>query len=263
MQSKKMKITVITPSYNQGHFIERTIKSILGQDFGGELEYLIIDGGSTDNTLEILRKFEGRLKWTSEKDEGLADAVNKGLDRATGEVIGWLNSDDLYLPGTLQRVAGHFETHPECMWLYGRCRIIDEDDQEIYKSVTGYKNLLLNRFSYGRLMTENYISQPAVFFRKKLVEEVGKLKKELRFAMDYDLWLRFGKLYPADVIGEYISDFRRHKGSLSENHTARQFAEEFQVAKNNGATPMQLAVHKFNVQKIVWGYRVLSALTRK
>jgi len=255
-----MKITVITPSFNQGAFIERTIRSILEQEFDGELEYLIIDGGSTDNTIEILKKYEDRLSWISEKDNGLADAVNKGFRMATGEIIGWLNSDDLYRPGTLKLVADFFSHHPECMWLYGKCRIIDENDREIYKGVTTYKNLLLNTFSYGRLMTENYISQPAVFFRKKLVEEAGELRTDLRFAMDYDLWLRFGKLYPAAVVRGYISDFRRHSGSLSENYTARQFAEQYEVAKANGANALQLAVHKFNVSKIIWGYKVLSAI---
>ena len=258
-----MKITVITPSYNQGHFIERTINSILGQVFDGEVEYLVIDGGSTDQTLEVLQSFGSRIKWVSEKDSGLADAVNKGLRMATGDVIGWLNSDDLYRPGTLPLVADYFSHHPECMWLYGKCRIIDENDREIYRGVTRYKNLLLNRFSLGRLMTENYISQPAVFFRKKLIEEVGYLRTDLRFAMDYDLWLRFGKRYPASVIREYLSDFRRHPGSLSENFTGEQFTEQYVVAKANGATALQRSLHKFNVQKIIWGYRVLSAVSNQ
>jgi glycosyltransferase involved in cell wall biosynthesis len=258
-----MKFTVITPSYNQGHFIERTINSILGQVFDGEVEYLVIDGGSTDQTLEVLQSIGSRIKWVSEKDSGLADAVNKGLRMATGDVIGWLNSDDLYRPGTLQLVADYFSHHPECMWLYGKCRIIDENDREIYRGVTRYKNLLLNRFSLGRLMTENYISQPAVFFRKKLIEEMGYLRTDLRFAMDYDLWLRFGKRYPAAVILEYLSDFRRHPGSLSENYTGEQFAEQYAVAKANGATALQRSIHKFNVQKIIWGYRVLSAVSKQ
>lgn len=258
-----MKITVITPSYNQGHFIERTIKSILEQEFSGELQYLVVDGGSTDNTLEILRQYGSRIAWTSEKDNGLADAVNKGLARATGEIIGWLNSDDLYRPGTLQRVVKYFEQHPDCMWLYGKCRIIDENDREIYRNVTRYKNLLLSRYSYGRLLTENYISQPAVFFRKSLMEETGLLRTDLRFAMDYDLWLRFGKRYPAGVIPEYLSDFRRHAASLSENYTGRQFAEQYAVAGQHGANKRQLLIHKFNVHKILWGYRVLSLLSGK
>jgi glycosyltransferase involved in cell wall biosynthesis len=257
-----MKITIITPSYNQGHFIERTIRSVLDQEFSGELEYLVIDGGSTDGTLEVLHQYADRLRWVSEKDEGLADAVNKGLTMATGEIIGWLNSDDLYLPGTLKAVADHFEENPESMWLYGKCRIIDPDDREIYRSVTIYKNLLLHKFNFGRLLTENFISQPAVFFRKKLSEEVGPLRKDLRFAMDYDLWLRFGKKYPATVLPVYLSEFRRHPGSLSENYTQRQFQEQYAVAVSHGASGIQRGIHLFNNTKIVWGYKVFAFLFR-
>ena len=253
-----MKLTIVTPSYNQGSFIERTIRSVLGQEFEGDLEYFIIDGGSTDGTVEILKKYEGRLQWISEKDEGLADAVNKGLARASGEIVGWLNSDDMYRPGTLRTVSGYFSDHPDCQWLYGKCRIIDDKDHEIYRSVTRYKNIMLKDFRYDRLLTENFISQPAVFFRKALAEEAGKLRTDLRFAMDYDLWLRFGKKYPARVIPEYLSDFRRHRDSLSENYTGNQFLEQYAVAKSHGASKIQLALHHFNVKKIVWGYRVLS-----
>ena len=257
-----MKITVITPSFNQGHFIGRTIESILSQDFAGELEYLVIDGGSTDGTLDILKSYGDRVTWVSEKDDGLADAVNKGLTRATGDIIGWLNSDDLYRPETLEKVAGYFSAHPESMWLYGKCRIIDENDREIYKNVTRYKNLSLKKFSYYRLLMENYISQPAVFFRRSLIEKAGPLRTDLRFAMDYDLWLRFGKRCPASVIPEYLSDFRRHSQSLSENHTARQFEEQYAVACHHGASRIQRMVHAFNIKKILWGYKVLSAFSK-
>jgi len=257
-----MKITVITPSYNQGHFIERTIDSILSQEFEGELEYLVVDGGSTDHTIDILKRYETRLKWISEKDDGLADAVNKGVQMANGEIIGWLNSDDLYRPGTLKTILRHFEQHPECLWLYGKCRIIDEHDREIYKNVTRYKNLLLSKYSYNRLLTENYISQPAVFFRRSLIREVGELRTDLRFAMDYDLWLRFGQRYPAGVIPRYLSDFRRHSASLSENYTGKQFAEQYAVARSHGANRRQLAIHKFNVKKIIWGYKFLSFFSK-
>jgi hypothetical protein len=150
----------------------------------------------------------------------------------------------------------------DCMWLYGKCRIIGPNDREIYKNVTRYKNLLLKNYSYGRLLTENYISQPAVFFRRSLIEEVGQLRTDLHFALDYDLWLRFGQRYPAAVIPAYLSDFRRHPQSLSETNTAQQFEEQYNVAREHGASRLQLGIHKCNVKKILWGYRVLSALSR-
>jgi glycosyltransferase involved in cell wall biosynthesis len=257
-----MKVTVITPSYNQGHFIVRTINSILSQVFEGELEYLVVDGGSNDNTVDILKEHNQELKYVSEKDEGLADAVNKGLRMATGDIIGWLNSDDLYYPGTIEKVVRYFTENPGCMWLYGKCRIIDENDTEIYRNVTRYKNIMLARYSYSRLLTENYISQPAVFFRKSLMDEVGELRKDLRFAMDYDLWLRFGKRFPASVLPQYLSGFRRHSASLSENYTLQQFQEQYDVAVSHGANSRQRAIHKFNVKKILWGYKVLSVFSR-
>ncbi len=258
-----MKISIITPSLNQGKFIERTIKSVLSQQFDGELEYWVIDGGSSDETIDILRKYESRLNWISEKDHGLADAVNKGLQRCTGAIIGWLNSDDLYLPGALARVAGFFSRNPEYQWAYGKCLIIDENEREIYRSVTRYKNLSLNRYSYKRLLAENYISQPAVFFGRSLINSTGSLDTGLKYAMDYNLWLRFGERYPAGVIPEYLSAFRRHSGSLSENYTRNQFIEQYAVAKSKDPGRWILTLHRFNIYKIIWGYRVLNLISKK
>jgi glycosyltransferase involved in cell wall biosynthesis len=258
-----MKITIITPSFNQGHFIERTIRSVLDQKFDGELEYLVIDGGSTDNTLEILKRFSSQLRYMSDKDDGLADAVNKGIALASGDIIGWLNSDDLYYSGTLDAVHRYFLDNPGCKWLYGKCRIIDEHDREIYRNVTWYKNVMLKKYSYARLLTENYISQPAVFFRSELIEEAGKLNTGLEYTMDYDLWLRFGRKYPAAVLNRYLSGFRRHSGSLSENYTGKQFDEQHSVALAHGANRWQKAIHKFNVKKIIWGYKVLSLISKR
>lgn len=257
-----MKVSVITPSFNQGHYIEATIRSILSQEFEGDLEYIVVDGGSTDGTVSVLRSFGDRIRWVSEPDNGLADAVNKGLGMATGEIIGWLNSDDLYLPGAIDRAVRHFDASPACRWLYGKCRIIGPDGREIYRNVTRYKNLLLRKFSVDRLLTENYISQPAVFFRRALIEEAGLLRTDLKFAMDYDLWLRFGRICEAGVIPHYLSEFRRHPGSLSETFTGKQFDEQYRVAKTHGASPLQLAIHRFNNVKIVLGYKALSLFSR-
>lgn len=252
-----MKISVITPSYNQAAFLEQTIRSVLDQGIEG-LEYIVIDGGSTDGALDILRSFEGRIKWISEPDEGLADAVNKGIRMATGEIIGWLNSDDLYHPGAFQRVIDYFEENPGCMWLYGKCSIIDTKGRERWKGVTWYKNISLKSFSYRRLLAENYISQPAVFFRKGLIKQAGLLDTSLRYAMDYDLWCRFGALYPAHVIPHYLAAFRRHQTSKSENDFREQFLEQYQVAKRYNPGKVLLALHRFNIFKIIWTYRLIN-----
>lgn len=256
-----MKISIITPSYNQGGFIGRTVESVLGQGIEG-LEYIVVDGGSTDRTLDILRGYGDRIRWTSEPDRGFADAINKGIALASGDVIGWLNSDDLYLPGTLRTVVDYFEEHPECRWLYGRCIIIDKDGRERWKWITRYKNLSLKRFSHSKLMRENFISQPAVFFRKDLFLEAGPLDLSLNYAIDYDLWLRFSGIAPAHVIYRDLSAFRRHGASKSETGYRRQFREQYEVAERYNLTLFNRIIHRFNTWKIVLSYRVIGLFSR-
>lgn len=256
-----MKISIITPSYNQAAYIEQTIRSVLDQGIEG-LEYIIIDGGSTDGTLDILRRNGERIKWVSEPDEGLADAVNKGIRMATGEIIGWLNSDDIYLPGALHEVANYFEDHPECRWLYGRCSIINSSGEERWNWITHYKNARLKRFSLERLLRENFISQPAVFFRKELFEKAGGLGLSLKYAMDYDLWLRFAGIIQAGVINKDLASFRRHRSSKSETGFRDQFFEQYAVAKKYHPSFFNRALHRFNIFKIITSYRILGLFSR-
>jgi len=149
-----MKLSVVTPSYNQCKYIEQTIQSVLNQEGDFELEYLIIDGGSTDGTLDILKKYNGQINWVSERDRGQSHAINKGFNKAKGEIIGWLNSDDLYEEGAMQKIVSVFSENEDCQWIAGRCLIIDENGREIRKAVTGYKNKWLERYSYDRLLVQ-------------------------------------------------------------------------------------------------------------
>lgn len=180
-----MKITVVTPSYNQGKFIKRTIESVLSQDIQ-DLEYIVMDGGSTDETVEILKSYGNRITWKSEKDKGQTDAVNKGIKMASGDIIGWLNSDDIYYPGAITKVMEVFEEHPEINVVYGNANHIREDDSFIEEYYT-------EDFDYERLKDICFICQPSLFFRKKLVDEYGYLDDKLQYCMDYDYWLRLGK----------------------------------------------------------------------
>jgi glycosyltransferase involved in cell wall biosynthesis len=256
------KISIITPSFNQVSFLKETVQSIHSQVVDLEIEHIIVDGGSTDGTVEYLQELGDQVIWWSGKDKGQADAVNKGIRMATGEIIGWLNSDDLYLPGALQAVADHFGKHPGCRWLYGRCRIIDKFGRERWKWITGYKNARLKKFAYDKLLRENFISQPAVFFRKDLFEEAGPLDLELHYAMDYDLWLRFGKISPAGVVSKDLSSFRRHGGSKSETGYRDQFFEQYAVANRYGPSFYNRAAHRFNIFKIITSYRIISLFFR-
>jgi glycosyltransferase involved in cell wall biosynthesis len=181
------RLSVVTPSLNQARFIERTVRSVLDQPV--EVEYLVCDGGSDDGTLDILRRYEGRLRWTSERDGGQAQAVNKGIAETSGEVIGWLNSDDVYRPGTLEHVQTFFEQHPEVEVVYGDAEHIDEEDGVIEPYYT-------QDWDYERLKDVCFLCQPAVFFRRRIVDRYGPLDASLRYCMDYEYWLRIGAVTP-------------------------------------------------------------------
>jgi len=253
-----MRISIITPSFNQGNYIERTIESVLNQRGDFELEYLVVDGGSTDRTLDILKRYEERLQWISEKDRGQAHAVNKGLQRVTGDIIGWINSDDRYEAGAFERAVRVFRLRPDCRWLVGRCRIVDENDREIRKGITRYKDYWLDRYDYERLISEDFISQPAVFFRRTFQNEIGLLDEGLHFTMDYDLWLRMGARVDPVILPEYLASFRYHAVSKTKSQLEGSLAEAKRICRRYAKGGSRILVRGWLYRmKIRVGYRIL------
>jgi glycosyltransferase involved in cell wall biosynthesis len=196
------RISIITPSFNQGGFVQATISSVLSQDYP-YLEYWILDGGSGDKTIDILRACGPEVQWVSEKDNGQADAVNKGFARATGDIIGWLNSDDTYLPGTLAYVGEYFANHPDVDVVYGDGYYVDQDGAVIHP----YRTL---DFSWESLAHECYICQPTVFFRRRVLEQVGCLDVKLKVALDYEFWMRLFRRYPPVRLPRFLSTSRMY-----------------------------------------------------
>lgn len=202
------KISIITPSYNQGQFIERTIQSVLKQDYPN-IEYIVMDGGSMDNTLEILKEYEDRLIWKSEPDRGQSDAINKGFRMATGDVIGWLNSDDMYEPGAIGTGVEYLLKHAEVDLVYGDCNIIDENDAVIGQ----FEGCPLDSKKAFRMLlfAEIAIPQPTIFFRRTLFDDVGYLDVNIHHAMDADFFVRIRKGKKMGYIASVMANHRLYK----------------------------------------------------
>jgi glycosyltransferase involved in cell wall biosynthesis len=203
------RISIVTPSYNQGQFIEETIRSVLLQNYPN-LEYIIMDGGSTDNSVEIIKKYGKYLSyWTSEKDNGQADAIAKGFAQTTGYVIGWVNSDDYLLPCALQNVGRFFAEHSEVNFIVGSGIVVDTKGRLIRKYFSfpqSFESLLVGG---------QFFMQVSSFWRREAYEEVGGLDTSLRFAFDYELFLRLARRFPLRGINALLSAFRIHEQSKS------------------------------------------------
>lgn len=223
----RLKVSIITPSYNQGRYIEETIKSVMNQDYP-DIEHIIVDGGSTDGTRDVLNRYP-HLKWISEPDEGQSDALNKGFKMSGGEIIGWLNSDDTYVPNVIRRVVREFENDHELDMLYGDCNKIDENGRVIYKYDSPPFNL-------KRLITgcNSYIPQPSAFFRRRIFDRVGYLDKKLHFVMDQDLFIKIGMHGKVKKIDVPISNFRKHDDAKTGRYMLKMKKESYELGKKYG-----------------------------
>lgn len=215
--SKPLKLTIITPSFNQGRYIEQTISSVLRQDHL-HVEHIVIDGGSTDSTVDVLKRYS-HLRWVSEKDRGQADALNKGLAKATGDIIGWINSDDYYEHNSFGSVMKCFED-PDVMWVTGDLTFVfDQTGERVAKKspAISYEQLLNN---------PDIVRQPSTFFRRNFIELAGGWNPEFFMVMDFDLWVRLAKISPPRMIDKNLAYFRIHAlQKTSHTNTLRQKRE--------------------------------------
>ena len=228
------KISIVTPSYNQAHFIEETIRAVLLQGYP-DIEFIIIDGGSKDDTVEIIKKYEQFIAfWVSEKDKGQADAINKGFARATGQIFYWTNSDDWPEKNIFGIAAQRFNELPDVGVLFGNCYFIDEN-YEILKLRQGYD------FNTGDLIELNPIEQNTVFFRSSVWENFGRIKESLHFIVDFELWLRWSlKGVKFKYCPEIFAYFRLHQSSKSTQLQITNIRESSNLVielKNNGTIP--------------------------
>jgi glycosyltransferase involved in cell wall biosynthesis len=258
-----MLFTIITPNYNGGHFLENSLISVIGQKTKGvELEIIVVDGNSTDNSHDILEKYSNDItKLIIEKDNGPANALNKGLALATGEVIAWLNADDEYYPGALQRVQEVFKCHKGLALCFGKCPIIDQHNKEIRKPITRFKELFFPLSSRFTVQCINYVSQPATFFKREALIKAGYLREDMVAAWDYDFLLRIWKQGRAMAIpGGPVSAFRWHDASISGQNFKVQFKEELDVATADaGRFALQTFIHNGVRWGIVCAYSLMAA----
>ena len=237
------KISIITPTLNQGEYIEQTIKSVLGQKYP-HLEYIIMDGGSTDNTLKIIKKYSSSLIWYSAEDKGQSDAINKGIKRSTGEIVCYLNSDDFLAPDSLQKVADFFSANKKAVWMTGKCRTVDRNGREGRKLITLYKNFFLQFLRNKNIfLIIQFISQPSTFWRRQAIEAAGLFDADLDYDMDYDYWLRIWRKYPLYFLDENLAFYRIHPASKAYLSPEKQFNLEYQLAKKYTDNKIILFLH--------------------
>ncbi len=238
------KVTVVTPSYQQAAYLERTIRSVLDQDYPN-LEYIVIDGGSTDGSREVIERYADRLAyWVSVPDAGQTHAINKGFNRGTGEVFAWLNSDDTYEPGAIRRAVEALRAAPDCSFVYGDCSFIDADDRVIGRF--NAKQTDLNALRRGSV----HIPQQAFFFRAELWERVGPLDQDIWFAMDYDLWLRLAAIAPYRYFpGAVWANFRLHADAKTIAADERCWRDMLTIHYRDGGKAVSLLTAKYWIRK--------------
>ena len=223
--SEQALVSIVTPSLNQGRFLPAALASVRAQE-GPRIEHIVVDGGSTDQTLDVLRDSE--VRWTSEPDSGQSEAINKGIQLAKGEVIGWLNADDFYLPGALAAAIATFREQPATGMVYANYVDVAEDGTELHRNRSRPFDLAY------QLGGGNVVPQPTVFLRREVLDAVGLLDPNLHYAMDLDLWIRVGRVTEIVQVDEYWAAFRLHPASKSVAQRSRFLRERRIISRRYG-----------------------------
>lgn len=246
------KISIVTPNYNKAKYLEQTILSVLSQNYPN-LEYVIIDGGSTDGSVDIIKKYENQLAyWVSEPDNGMYYAIKKGFEHTTGDIMAWINSDDMYHSGALSIVADIFREHEEVKWLTGTNTHYDEQGRTVRTWQAKY-------FSHLSFLMHDYkyVQQESTFWRRSLYEKAGGVSTDYRLAGDFDLWMRFSRYEKQYMVNALIGGFRVCEGQLSES--IQEYSREAELIIER--EPISEEEHQ-QIQKRATRQRVLSFLKK-
>jgi glycosyltransferase involved in cell wall biosynthesis len=243
------KISVVIPSYNKVKYIGKTLESIVNQKYHN-FEVIIQDGGSTDGTLEIIKKYASKysnlIKYESKKDGGQLNAINNGLKKATGEIVTYINADDVYCKGAFEAVVGHYIENPDALWFAGKSVVIDENDKEIAKFATLYKNFLLMHSTYYMLLTTNFLMQPSVFVTKKALKKYGMFTGTKFAVMEYDLWLKMARDGMPVVINKVLTNFRIERDTKTSSNPKELLMEDEKIVKKYTNNIFILLLHKLH-----------------
>ncbi|MDD2922590.1 MAG: glycosyltransferase family 2 protein [Anaerolineales bacterium] len=248
-------VSIITPSFNQARFLEAAIQSVLGQDYP-RIEYIVVDGGSTDESANVIKKYESRIAWwVSEKDNGQTDAINKGFNRANGEILAWINSDDTYNAGAVSAAVKYLVENPEIALVYSDCNYVNEDGEVIGQFPAAQTDIRKLREGYV------HIPQQTMFFRAKYWKELEPLDPSFYFAMDYDLWTRIAAKAPIKYLGgQTWANFRIHTSSKTNVNDERGWQEMLRVHYRDGGGFFSVIVAKYYLRKIIgplWKWRIM------
>jgi glycosyltransferase involved in cell wall biosynthesis len=230
-------VTIVTPCYNSAQFIEETIQSVLAQTYPN-IEYIIMDGGSSDGTAAIANRYADRLTVISEKDRGQTHAINKGWHRAKGEILAWLNADDTYFPDTVANAVAFMEAHPETRWIYGLGQSLDA-----HGTPMPFRHPVVE-WDYTRFLTSHcFIIQPSVFLRREIFTTCGDLDETLHYGMDYEYWLRIGRQFPAELVPEVRSAVKIFRNTKTRSGGYQRIIEIEQMVKRYGANDLPRGMH--------------------